>query len=353
MNTYKLLKWLLVLGLLILLVLYLGNLLMLLLISFILYSILLPLKENLQTKLKVKSNTLSSVIALFFPSLVFLIILMYVFPVIITQLNSLTYLNYKDVFMNITIQFPFLDNLIEHLGGKKYILKSLEDTMLQIINFNLIAEWSSILLNNFSKILMHLLIVFFITFHLLKDDSLIVNILNAFVDDNIEKDMGEIVMHIKSILGRYFRGVLIDSSIVIFVNSVTLSLLGVKNGVLIGILSGILNIIPYVGPLITLLIGLFLGVSANILEGHYEYIGSTVLKIVITLLTVNVLDGVIIQPYIFSNVLKAHPLEIFLVIISAGMIGGVIWMMFIIPIYVIIKVVAKEFYTYLQKNKNA
>jgi predicted PurR-regulated permease PerM len=108
-----------------------------------------------------------------------------------------------------------------------------------------------------------------------------------------------------------------------------------------------------VGPLITLLIGLFLGVSANILEGHYEYIGSTVLKIVITLLTVNVLDGVIIQPYIFSNVLKAHPLEIFLVIISAGMIGGVIWMMFIIPIYVIIKVVAKEFYTYLQKNKNA
>jgi predicted PurR-regulated permease PerM len=135
------------------------------------------------------------------------------------------------------------------------------------------------------------------------------------------------------------------------INSTVLSILSVKNSILIGILSGILNIIPYVGPLITLLIGLFLGVSGNIIDGHYELIGGTVVKIIFTLVTINILDGTVFQPYIFSNVLKAHPLEIFLVIISAGMLGGIVWMMLAIPVYVIIKVVFKEVMVYW-KNWN-
>lgn len=353
MRIFEIIKWLLIVLIVIFLVVYLGNLLMILMSAYILFSMLFPLKTFIQKRIKIKSNTFSSLLALLFPSVFFAVILMYVFPVIITQLNSLTYLSYKDVFENILQQFPFLNGIIEHLGGKKYVLKSIEDTFTHIIDLNLIAKWSSILLNNFSSIALNLLITFFITFHLLKDDTIASNIVNKVVSDNYEKDVQQISNHIKEILGKYFRGLIIDVCIIIVVNSVLLSILNVPNAFLIGILSGVLNIIPYVGPLITLTIGLFLGVSTNIIEGQYALIASTVIKTFVVLVSVNIIDGTVIQPYIFSNVLQAHPLEIFLVIISAGMMGGIVWMMLIIPIYVISKVVIKEVYSYWKMKSNA
>lgn len=351
MEVFKLLRIIFTVVVFALLVIYLGDLLMLLVSAYILYSMLYPVKIKIQTKIKIKHSALSSLLALLFPSLILSLIILYIFPVIITQMNSLTSLSYKDVFGNIIQQFPFLERVIGHLGGKKYVLKSIEDTMTQVVNINRITQWSAILLNNFSHIVLNLLITFFITFHLLKDDDIPVHFVQKLIPDQYEKDVKEISNHIKEVLGKYFRGLLIDVFIIMTVNSTILSILGIKNAVLIGILSGILNIIPYVGPLITLFIGLFFGVSNNILEGQYELIISTVIKITITLVSVNIIDGTVIQPYIFSNVLKAHPLEIFLVIISAGMMGGIVWMMLIIPIYVIVRIVIKEIYIY-RESKN-
>ncbi|GIV27652.1 MAG: AI-2E family transporter [Bacteroidia bacterium] len=344
MSVVKLIKWIVILIVLGILVRYLGNLLLLLIGSYILFSMLFPVKKTIQKKLKIKSHALSSILSLLLPSLILFIVILYVFPVIITQLNSLVYLSYEEVFDNILKEFPFIENMSNHLGGKKYMLKSIQDTLNQLINIEIITKWSSVLLNNFSHIVINLLIVFFITFHLLRDEVFLNNTLKFLISNEYKNDVDDMLLHIKEILGRYFRGLLIDVFLVMLINSVILSILGVKNSVLIGILSGVLNIIPYVGPLITLIIGLFLGVSGNILDGHYELIGGTVIKIILTLVIVNLLDGTIFQPYIFSNVLQAHPLEVFLVIISAGMLGGIIWMMMAIPMYVIIKIVFKEIY---------
>jgi predicted PurR-regulated permease PerM len=351
MSVIKIIKWLIVLILGWILIKYLGQLVFLLIGSYILFSMLLPLKKKIQSILKIKQDTLPSLIALFLPTFVLLLVLIYVFPVVITQLNSLTYLSYEDVFDNILKQFPFIESLVMKLGGKKYVLLSIQDTLYQVVNINKIAEWSSILLNNFSHILINALIIIFICFHLLKDEEFLNNTLSSVIVEKYHQDIRSISQHVKDTLGKYFRGLLIDVLLVMIINSTVLSILSVKNSILIGILSGILNIIPYVGPLITLLIGLFLGVSGNIIDGHYELIGGTVVKIIFTLVTINILDGTVFQPYIFSNVLKAHPLEIFLVIISAGMLGGIVWMMLAIPVYVIIKVVFKEVMVYW-KNWN-
>lgn len=342
MNRVNVIKWTLVILIGVLLIRYLSHLLLILLSSYILFSMLLPLKKSIQRIFKTQKHSLPSVVTLFFPFIFLVLIVIYVFPIIITQLNSLTYLSYEDVFENILRQFPVLEGMISGMGGKKYVLQSIQDTLYQVISINKLTEWSAVLLTNFSEILMNLLIVFFITFHFLKDEGILNKVLNALVSADYYPDIDEMSKHIKDILGRYFRGLLMDVFIVMILNTGILSLLGVKNGLLIGIVSGILNIIPYVGPLITLFIGLFMGVSGAIIEGHYEWIGGIVLKIVLTLVSVNILDGTILQPYIFSNVLKAHPLEIFLVIITAGMLGGIVWMMLAIPLYVIFKVVFTE-----------
>jgi predicted PurR-regulated permease PerM len=57
-----------------------------------------------------------------------------------------------------------------------------------------------------------------------------------------------------------------------------------------------------------------------------------------------VLDNVVLQPYIYSQSVKAHPLEIFLVIIMAGNVAGIVGMIVAIPAYSIFRVFIREFF---------
>jgi predicted PurR-regulated permease PerM len=51
-----------------------------------------------------------------------------------------------------------------------------------------------------------------------------------------------------------------------------------------------------------------------------------------------------LQPFIASKSVKAHPLEIFLVVLISGMVAGIPGMMLGIPAYTFIRVIAKEFF---------
>ena len=56
------------------------------------------------------------------------------------------------------------------------------------------------------------------------------------------------------------------------------------------------------------------------------------------------LDNLVLQPIIYSNSVKAHPLEIFLVILIAGSLAGIVGMLFAIPGYTVLRILAKEFF---------
>jgi len=66
--------------------------------------------------------------------------------------------------------------------------------------------------------------------------------------------------------------------------------------------------------------------------------------ILLVFLMVQLLDNIVFQPFIFSASVRAHPLEIFIIILMAGYMSGIIGMFLAIPVYTIIRVVAKEFF---------
>ena len=55
-----------------------------------------------------------------------------------------------------------------------------------------------------------------------------------------------------------------------------------------------------------------------------------------------VIDNLISQPMIFGASVKSHPLEIFLIILIAGLVFGIVGMVVAVPVYTAIKVIAKE-----------
>ena len=104
------------------------------------------------------------------------------------------------------------------------------------------------------------------------------------------------------------------------------------------------NVIPYLGPwmgaAVGLLIGAALHINADFMSETLPLLGWMTLVFV----SVQVIDNVLFQPLIYSSSVKAHPLEIFLVIIAAGSMAGILGMILAIPVYTIIRVIAKEFF---------
>jgi predicted PurR-regulated permease PerM len=186
----------------------------------------------------------------------------------------------------------------------------------------------------------------FITFFFLKDEGLLVGLIMLIIPDEYEASLRHVLLSVKLLLRRYFTGVLIQIFLITFFVTCGFLILGVgfNHAVTIGLISGLLNIIPYVGPLIGAFFGTITGIIVFLqtpLTG--DFISFTLWIIVIYAL-VQIMDNLLFQPIIFSNSVKAHPLEIFIVILMAGYASGLTGMFLAIPVYTILRVIAREFF---------
>ncbi|MCH1581541.1 MAG: AI-2E family transporter [Flavobacteriales bacterium] len=195
-------------------------------------------------------------------------------------------------------------------------------------------------LSALSGLIVALFSISFMTFFFLKDRSLFPSIMQALTPDHYTERVNRILSNSTKLLTRYFIGLAAQVAIITTVITGGLLILGVPNAFLIGFLAGLLNLIPYVGPLIGA--GLGLGI---ILTTHLQYpeIWGLLGKAGVVFLSAQLVDNLFTQPVIFAGSVKAHPLEIFLLISIAGSLAGITGMMLAIPAYSLLRVVAKEF----------
>ena len=104
-----------------------------------------------------------------------------------------------------------------------------------------------------------------------------------------------------------------------------------------------MNIIPYIGPLIGSFLAALLTMIGLIGADFQNDILPTTLYVLIGFTIVQVIDNNVSQPIIFSKSVNSHPLEIFLVTLISGILFGIVGMIVAVPLYTMIKVVAKEF----------
>ena len=75
-----------------------------------------------------------------------------------------------------------------------------------------------------------------------------------------------------------------------------------------------------------------------------NFITVSLILIAIFIVT-QLVDNFLLQPYIYSTSIKASPLEIFIVLIIAGHLGGILGMLIAIPTYTVIRVIASKFFS--------
>jgi predicted PurR-regulated permease PerM len=222
---------------------------------------------------------------------------------------------------------------------------SLEAPLSELLQVTDISSFMGGILGTFSGIVVALFSISFITFFLLKDDFILTQMVYSLTPEKHMESMKRVLSNSQRLLSRYFIGLLIQISVVTLMLTIGLSIFGVKYALTIGFFAGIFNLIPYIGPIIGGTFALLISLLLNVELGFADHTGVLAAQVLGTFTAVQLFDNIVSQPVIFSNSVLAHPLEIFLVISVAGTIGGVVGMIIAIPLYTLIRIVAKEFLT--------
>ena len=223
------------------------------------------------------------------------------------------------------------------------------DVLSEIKNVDFISQFKEIpnLLNSIVSLIGSLSIglfsVLFISFFFMKDSRILKNGFLILVPGKTKKRFAKSLETINDLLSRYFIGLILQITVLFISYTIILLIFGINNAVVIAFLCALLNLIPYVGPLIGAVIMTILSMISNIGQNFQEVMLPTSVYVMIGYLIAQLVDNFVSQPKIFSKATKAHPLEIFLVIIIGGLLFGIIGMITAVPIYTAIKVILKEF----------
>lgn len=187
--------------------------------------------------------------------------------------------------------------------------------------------------------------ILFLTFFSLNDDGIFLKTARKFIPSKLRPSFSNIVDATSKQVGRYFGGVFIEMCIIGLINGVTCKLLGVPDAALIGVLSGLLNVIPYLGPLISLCLNIIISCTSMIpMSPAGIDVLYNIIKVGVVFGAAQLIDNFVLQPIIYGKSVKAHPIEIFIVIMAASQIGGVVGMIFAVPVYTLLRIVFKEFF---------
>jgi predicted PurR-regulated permease PerM len=222
-------------------------------------------------------------------------------------------------------------------------IEKIQKRIFTVFNPGQIPQLFSTLIGFMGNLLIAIMSILFIAFFFLKEQGLFLNALQAIVPSKHEKEVIHALDDSSRLLRRYFVGVSIQITMITFFVSIVLTIFGVKNALLIAFFAALMNVIPYLGPVIGASFGVLITISSNLDLPFYEEMLPLIFIVVGTFAAMQLLDNLLLQPFIFSNSVSAHPLEIFIVILIGAKLSGIVGMVLAIPVYTVIRVIAKSF----------
>lgn len=193
--------------------------------------------------------------------------------------------------------------------------------------------------------------VVFIAFFFIRDEKLFSRIICALAPDRHEDEVAQSLSDVEHLLSRYFIGLIVEMScvgLIDFLGLWAIARLELGTAIGIGFMAGLLNIIPYVGPLLGGVLGTIIAMTirycgAGACGLDIGFWGFLAILVAVFLLA-QLVDNFILQPVIYSTSIQASPLEIFIVMLLAGTMGGILGMLTAIPAYTVVRVVAGRFF---------
>lgn len=303
-----------------------------LIVSFILSYILIPIREILQSSFKL-TKRIASILVISIIVGIFVTCIIIIVPALFNEIS-----NIGNMFDNVGI---FLENVV-----RKFKLYDIPAA--QIIYNDILEKGNSIWINFsknavdnlmvFSNNIISLAIVPILIYYFLCDGNKIYNKVLLILPTEKRGITKKILNDIDRVLTRYIASQLLLSGLIGLLTFILLLIFKVKFPLWISILNAILNIIPYFGPVFGAIPAIIVALLDSPMKGLWISLG---------MLVIQQIEGNILSPKITGDSTDMHPMVIIILLLIGDKFGGFIGMILVIPIAVIIKVLYDDINYYL------
>ncbi len=270
-------------------------------------------------------------------------------PMIASEANELSQIDSQLLLQKLEKPIDKMEGWYNDFNAGRENVPSLEklinERIQSVLNISMITTFFSALVGILGNAFIAIFSISFITFFFLKEKSIITDFIVLLIPQKHEKAIRNAMTSTRRLLMRYFAGLLAQATGILLLATLGMFIVGIdfQLAVTIGLVMAVINVIPYLGPYLGGAIGILLGVANNLDLNFSAELLPMVLSMLAVVVVVQLVDNFLFQPLIFGTSVKAHPLEIFLVIIIAGTLAGIPGMILGIPTYTVIRVFAKEF----------
>ena len=284
---------------------------------------------------KIESFNISSKWALVITFAIFIVtgaaMLLWLLPILYTQLQAFVldvpelFNNFLEFVSTLPAKFPELVTSEQITVFFQAVSSELSSITQNIVKSSIAGIQSTI------TILLYIILFPILVFFFLFDRKNIMEGLSKLVPGNREM-FSNIWTEMDMQLSNYVRGKTTEIFVVGLCAAIIFSLVGLKYSALLSVLVGLSVVIPYVGA--------FLVTVPIVIVGLLQFGLTSEFYILITLyLLLQILDGNLLVPIIFSDAVKLHPVAIILAVFIFGSMFGFWGVFFAIPMATFIKAV--------------
>ena len=294
------------------------------------------LLEGLVVRLQnISVPRLAAIVLVMFVSMAFIFIFTFgLFPLLTHQVTELVrdlpqiISKIQNLLLQLPEQYPdFIsqDQIKEFIGGVGAELAGLGQKIASVSLHSLVGVLT---------FMVYLVMVPLMVFFFLKDKQVIIHWAMGFLPTQrgLSTQVWDELNH--KILC-YVRGKFIEIMIVWVACYIAFALFGLHYAMLLAFLVGLSVIIPYVGAVVVTI--------PVVLIAWFQWGPVTdFVYVVITYLVIQAIDGTVIVPLLFAEVVNLHPLAIIIAVLFFGGVWGVWGVFFAIPLATLIQAVIKE-----------
>lgn len=196
-----------------------------------------------------------------------------------------------------------------------------------------VLSWSVASLMGVMTVLVYMILVPILVFFFLKDKNVILAWVGSYLPR--ERALSALVWQdVDHQLGNYVRGKVWEILVVGVASYVTFRLMDLQYAVLLATLVGLSVIIPYIGALVVTL--------PVVLIAYFQWgWGGEFAWLVTAYLIIQALDGYVLVPLLFSEVVNLHPIAIIVAVLLFGGLWGFWGVFFAIPLATLVQAVLK------------
>lgn len=249
-------------------------------------------------------------------------------PVLLNQIENLT-LDLED--------FPnqlqtFLAQPVSILGYQLSLNRYLPDLGQSLSNWIAPLPGTALqILETTSRNILWIILIVVTIYYLLMDWERLREWMIGIWPEPYRKDVRRLFLEVKSIWAAYLRGQLALMFILSVIYTIAWLVVGLPGALILGILTGLLNIVPELGPLLAAL----LAVIVALVEGSYFLPLSNVWFAVLIIglyLALNYVKTIWIQPRVLGQTVHMHVGLVFVAIVGAILVQGVLLVLIIVPV---------------------